>query len=182
MLKDCGLIAETSLLPQSLEGKARQIFTVEIDLLFKQVCKQVSNTKQAYAQLGNVIQDYSILESNRSKFLRSHIHGSSQRDDFKVMSNLTSPVNRPKSGVNRGQTDRSFANTMLSPQGSHRSIRLGSTSRVNRTRDRSGSFNRGDSLGRGGSLSRTRQDAKLDKFDFPCFIAFLIKLGPKVYP
>ena len=22
----------------------------------------------------------------------------------------------------------------------------------------------------------------LDKFDFPCFITFLIKLGPKVYP
>ena len=37
---------------------------------------------------------------------------------------------------------------------------------------------------RGGSVSatRTRADPTLDKFDFPCFITFLIKLGPKVYP
>ena len=78
MLKDCGLVAEHSLLPrEDLEGKARQIFIVEIDLLFKQVCKQVSNTIKAYGQVGNVLKDYSILETNRSRYLRSHIHGSS---------------------------------------------------------------------------------------------------------
>ena len=37
---------------------------------------------------------------------------------------------------------------------------------------------------RGGSVSatRTKADPTLDKFDFPCFVTFLIKLGPKVYP
>ena len=33
-----------------------------------------------------------------------------------------------------------------------------------------------------GSLKRGRIDPILDKFDFPCFIAFLIKLAPKIYP
>ena len=37
---------------------------------------------------------------------------------------------------------------------------------------------------RGGSVSakRIKADPHLDKFDFPCFVTFLIKLGPKVYP
>jgi glutamate mutase epsilon subunit len=102
MLKDCGLVAEHSILPtEELLGKARQIYIVEIDLLFKQVCKMVSNTKQAYGQVGNVIQDYSILETNRAKFLRHHIHGNSQRD-IEIFSSLVSPNNsRPKSGMHR---------------------------------------------------------------------------------
>ena len=32
------------------------------------------------------------------------------------------------------------------------------------------------------SGSRDQMSPTRDKFDFPCFIAFLIKLGPKVYP
>ena len=39
LLRDCGLVAETSTMNKSLEEKARQVFSVEIDILFKQVCK-----------------------------------------------------------------------------------------------------------------------------------------------
>ena len=55
MLRECGLVAESSTLKNKLGEKARQVFTVEIDILFKQVCKQMSNTKQAYSQLGSVL-------------------------------------------------------------------------------------------------------------------------------
>ena len=48
LLRDCGLIAEHSKLSKELEEKARQVYAVEIDILFKQVCKQVSNAKYAY--------------------------------------------------------------------------------------------------------------------------------------
>ena len=55
MLRDCGLMAEQSKLKNSLSAKARQIYTVEIDLLFAQVCKQVSNAKNAYSSVGTVL-------------------------------------------------------------------------------------------------------------------------------
>lgn len=32
------------------------------------------------------------------------------------------------------------------------------------------------------SGSRSARSPTRDKFDFPCFVAFLIKLGPKVFP
>ena len=47
------------------------------------------------------------------------------------------------------------------------------------------SMERGLSNGRErscGSLGPGSIEPKLDKFDFPCFIAFLIKIAPKVYP
>lgn len=67
MMRDCCLVAELTTLPKHLQPKATQVFTVEIDIIFKQVCKQVSNTKAAYSQVSNVVQDYTILESNRSR-------------------------------------------------------------------------------------------------------------------
>ena len=35
MLRECGLIAELSIMSKALQKRARQIYTVEIDLLFK---------------------------------------------------------------------------------------------------------------------------------------------------
>lgn len=55
------------MLGKNVEARARQVYPVEVDLLFKQVCKQVSNTKAAYSQINNVVQDYTILESNMSR-------------------------------------------------------------------------------------------------------------------
>ena len=49
MMRDCGLVAEQSVLAKQFKGKVRQVFTVEVDLLFKQVCNQVSNTQTAYS-------------------------------------------------------------------------------------------------------------------------------------
>ena len=48
-------MAEMSVLKKSLAIKARQVYTVEVDLLFKQVCKQMSNAKTAYSQISSVL-------------------------------------------------------------------------------------------------------------------------------
>ena len=57
MLRDCGLLYGQSVLNQKLseEKRIRQIHSVEVDLLFKQVCKQVSATKAAYSTLNNIV-------------------------------------------------------------------------------------------------------------------------------
>lgn len=184
MLRECGLIAELSVLQKSLTNKARQIYTVEIDLLFKQVCKQVSNTKAAYSKVGTVLQDYSMIETNRTRMMQGLIHGISERTiggDISSISNLNNSVT-PKAGLNRSRISRSAVSLFSPPQRS----RMGNNSILNDSSMRGGgerSFSRTSERG-GGSMSatRTKADPHLDKFDFPCFVTFLIKLGPKVYP
>ena len=179
MLRECGLIAELSVLSKSLQARARQIYTVEIDLLFKQVCKQVSHTKTAYSQVSSVLQDYSMIESNRTRRVQGLIHGTFDKGGNDI-SSISGSGMKAGNGLNRSRTSRS-AVSLFSP--GHRS-RMNSTLNDSMMRgggDRSGS--RTSERG-GGSVSATRAkvDPQLDKFDFPCFVTFLIKLGPKVYP
>ena len=62
------------------------------------------------------------------------------------------------------------------------SSRAQSVRLLNQSIERSNSTRRGERAGGSLSSQRMRDEASLDKFDFPCFISFLIKLGPKVYP
>lgn len=118
-----------------------------------------------------------MIESNRTRKVQGLIHGVSEREISSISNFNNSLV--PKSGLNRSRTSRSAISLFSPPQRS----RMGNTSILNDSSmrgDRSGSR----ASERGGSVSatRTKADPHLDKFDFPCFVTFLIKLGPKVYP
>lgn len=56
MLRECGLVScQSSLKPGMRQRGARQVSLVDIDLLFKTVCKQVSNSQLAYDNVHAVV-------------------------------------------------------------------------------------------------------------------------------
>ena len=125
-----------------------------------------------------------MIESNRTRRVQGFIHGTTMTSDKDISSIQGSIVPTKMNGLNRSRTSRS-AISLFSPGHRSKSGMNSGTSFLNES-----TMNRNDRSGskcgseRGGSVSatRTRADPHLDKFDFPCFVTFLIKVGPKVYP
>ena len=183
MLQDCGLIEGVSTPPFRVSG-AKQISLAVMDLLYKSVCHAVGHAKSVQNTLA-VIQDCTILDQNRSMKMRA---------DLRFSHKKSRPLSRQSRSGLRGRSAHSQSG--FTSQRSRKDA-PGSRSQINLLRSitpsqRAENTFRSDfsspaymsstmrPADRSGSCS-ARSPAR-DKFDFPCFVAFLIKLGPRVFP